>query len=287
MTSGASDDPPMPPSTMWFDAVGDELLAQRDDVVDQRARDGDRLGPAEALRGLGLGVRAPERGVLSGDAARDEVAHELRHDAVDGLGRRTGRDDLHAHLAASSAAVTVSSSSFQETMNLSTPSFSSSAVTSSYEMPTAAEGVELGLRRGVLAGDPVALDHAVVERGLEGLLGHRVDGVRHRELGDVERVGQVRVLDAGRGPQRALLVRAGGEQRLGALGGERLLEDLVGELRVGDAGLALERERLRVPIASRRLSISVSTRDTKNDATEWIVERSMPAALRAARGPSR
>ena len=26
-----------------------------------------------------------------------------------------------------------------------------------------------------------------------------------------------------------------------------------------------------MPIASSRLSISVSTRDTKNDATEWIV----------------
>ena len=34
-----------------------------------------------------------------------------------------------------------------------------------------------------------------------------------------------------------------------------------------------------VPIASSRLSISVSTRETKNDATEWIVERSRPAAF--------
>ena len=49
-----------------------------------------------------------------------------------------GRLDADGHFAASSAAVTVSSSSFQETMNLSTPSFSSSSVTSSYEMPCSA-----------------------------------------------------------------------------------------------------------------------------------------------------
>ena len=64
------------------------------------------------------------------------------------------------------------------------------------------------------------------------------------ELGRRRACRAGRVLDAGRGPQRTLLVGAGGEQRLRALGGELLLEQLVGELRVGDAGLALERERL-------------------------------------------
>ena len=34
-----------------------------------------------------------------------------------------------------------------------------------------------------------------------------------------------------------------------------------------------------MPIAVRRLSISVSTRDTKKEATEWMVDRSMPGGL--------
>ena len=60
----------------------------------------------------------------------------------DGRGGGTRHRDLHAHAldprpAASRAAETVSSSSFQETMNFSTPSFSSSAVISSYEIPSA------------------------------------------------------------------------------------------------------------------------------------------------------
>ena len=56
--------------------------------------------------------------------------------------------------------------------------------------------------------------------------------------------GQRRVLDAGRRPQRALLVGAGSQQRLGALGREFLLEQLVGEPGVRDAGLALQRHGL-------------------------------------------
>ena len=103
------------------------------------------------------------------------------------------------------------------------------------------EAVEDLVRVGVGAGDGVAGDHAVVEGRLERLLGHRVHGAGCDELGDVERVGQRRVLDAGRGPQRTLHVGAGIRQRLRALGGELLLEQLVGEARVRDAGLALQR----------------------------------------------
>src|SRR5690625_7079554 len=33
-----------------------------------------------------------------------------------------------------------------------------------------------------------------------------------------------------------------------------------------------------VPISSRRLSTSVSIRETKNEATEWMVDRSTPAS---------
>ncbi|SKS76383.1 Uncharacterised protein [Mycobacteroides abscessus subsp. abscessus] len=38
-----------------------------------------------------------------------------------------------------------------------------------------------------------------------------------------------------------------------------------------------------LPISSRRLSISVSTRETKNEATEWILDKSRPASLAASR----
>ena len=123
-------------------------------------------------------------------------------------------------------------------MNFSTPSSSSTWVTSSKSTPTAASCVEDAVRVGVGAGDGVAGDLAVVEGRLERLLGHRVHGAGGDELGDVERVGKRRVLDAGRGPQRPLHVGAGIRQRLGAVGGELLLEQLVREARVRDAGLA-------------------------------------------------
>ena len=100
------------------------------------------------------------------------------------------------------------------------------------------ELVEHAVRVGVGAGDGVAGDVAVVERRLERLLGHRVHGAGGDELGDVQGVGQRRVLDAGRGPQRTLHVGAGIRQRLRPVGGELLLEQLVRETRVRDAGLA-------------------------------------------------
>ncbi|SKF62406.1 Uncharacterised protein [Mycobacteroides abscessus subsp. abscessus] len=40
------------------------------------------------------------------------------------------------------------------------------------------------------------------------------------------------------------------------------------------------------PMASSRLSTSVSMRDTKTEATEWIVDRSIPAAA-ASSSPDR
>ena len=90
-------------------------------------------------------------------------------------------------------------------------------------------------------GHGVSVDHAVVERRLEGLLRHRVDRAARDELGDVQGVGQGRVLDAGRGPQRPLHVGAGIQQAFRAVGRELALEQLVGQARVRDARLALER----------------------------------------------
>ena len=55
--------------------------------------------------------------------------------------------------------------------------------------------------------DAVAPHLAVVGDGVEGLLGHRVDGVLDDEVDDVHRVVVVGVLHAGRRPQRPLLAR--------------------------------------------------------------------------------
>ena len=70
-------------------------------------------------------------GVLRGDAAGDEVGDE----AGDGAATASAAAPLTAMwkliVPPPARCVTVSSSSFQETMNFSTPSFSSRAVTSS------------------------------------------------------------------------------------------------------------------------------------------------------------
>jgi hypothetical protein len=52
------------------------------------------------------------------------------------------------------------------------------------------------------------------------------------------------------------------------------------------AALPLSALASSVPILSSRLSISVSTRETKKEATEPIADRSWPA-LRARSSPSR
>ena len=68
---------------------------------------------------------------------------------------------------------------------------------------------------------------------------------------------------------------------------EDLLVGRVGQPGVGNAGLRrVKAFASSEPIFSKRLSISVSTRDTKNEATEWILDRSCPACL-AASSPSR
>src|SRR4051794_40221678 len=96
--------------------------------------------------------------------------------------------------------------------------------------------------RGVVVG---LLDRGtglpVVRVGLQRLLRHRVHGAGGDELGDVHRVRVLGVLDARRRPQRPLRARPPGLQRPPPVGGEDLLVGLVGQPRIGDARLALER----------------------------------------------
>src|SRR3954451_24665030 len=104
--------------------------------------------------------------------------------------------------------------------------------------PELLERVQLGAGLLVGTGDGVAADLAVVLGGLQRGLGHGVHRVRRHQLVDVHGVLVRRVLHAGGGPQRTLLVGARGLQRVPAVGAEDLLVRLVGEARVGDAGLA-------------------------------------------------
>ena len=76
---------------------------------------------------------------------------------------------------------------------------------------------------------------------------------------------------------------ARGRRRLSAVsvaGFEDVLVGRVGQASIGEAAFPRSASASSVPIASRRWSISVSTRETKNEATEWIPERSWPAVLR-------
>ena len=109
-------------------------------------------------------------------------------------------------------------------------------------------------------------------------LRERVHGVAADQRVDVERGGVRRVLRRRRRPQRALHPRALRRERVPARAGERREELLVRELGVGDRGLA---RATRWPSGSRR-SVSVSTRLTKNDATDARCEMSSPAATRCS-----
>ncbi len=80
------------------------------------------------------------------------------------------------------------------------------ANTSSRSMPIACQVGEHRGRLLVGAVDGVAADHAVVGDGVDGLLRRGVDRVRRDQLDDVAGVVVRRVLDAGGGPQRTLLV---------------------------------------------------------------------------------
>src|SRR4051794_20355434 len=89
--------------------------------------------------------------------------------------------------------------------------------------PELLDGVEFGTGLLVRTGDRVAGDLAVVLGGPQGGLRHGVHGVGRDQLVDVQGVLVRRVLDAGRGPQRALLVGLRPVEGGPAVGGEDLL----------------------------------------------------------------
>ena len=122
-------------------AVGQDVT-QADDLVDQCPGLLGETDPGQPRAGLGLGGAAPERGVPAGDAGGDAVGDELLDGAGEGLlvGVAEGQlepvvRDLapagHFDRAPSRLSSTVASSSFQDFTNLSTPSFSRVAITSS------------------------------------------------------------------------------------------------------------------------------------------------------------
>ena len=72
------------------DALALELLAQGGDLAEQRPRGAGQVDPGQPDRRLGLGVRAPQGGVLG-----EQLAGELGLDEVgdlggDGIGCRAG-----------------------------------------------------------------------------------------------------------------------------------------------------------------------------------------------------
>ena len=129
------------------------------------------------------------------------------------------------------------SSLFIGTTNASMPSRSSWSVTSSRSIPASASAARSA---GRVLGRRGAGHLALARGGLQRRQRHRVDGVRRDEAVHVERVGIRGVLDAGRGPERALDRAAGVAQRGELLAAEHLLERPVGGARVGEPGAPLE-----------------------------------------------
>ena len=124
------------------------------------------------------------------------------------------------------------------------------------------------------AGD-VAVDRApgrsVVARGVDRLVGHRVDRVRPDQLVDVERVRVRRVLRRRRGPERPLHARALRGERLPARSREDPLERLVGDARVGDRRLALQ---VAAPgLLERGVDLAVDARDEEARDRREAVDR--------------
>ena len=295
MTSGASDEPPMPHSTTRSTPSPAQLLAQGRDLAEQRPGGAGQVDPGQPDRRLGLGVRAPERGVLGEQLARRTAPRRGRRRLVAMASAAAPDATTPSALTCRPAVGDVGAGEVEVGLRLVeqlAPGGLELLDALALEQrghvgvgdAEALEGVEHAAGLVVGAGDRVAGDLAVVGDGVEGLLRHGVDGVRGDQLGDVEGVGVGRVLDAGGGPQRTLGV-APRRRRGSSSAGSRRPPRRPGR-RAGRwprAALPLRALASSVPMASSRLSISVSTRETKNEATEWILERSLPSSRACSR----
>ena len=127
--------------------------------------------------------------------------------------------------------------------------------------------------------DRVAGVAAVVGDGVEGRLRHGVDHAGDDQLVDVSGVGIGGVLDPGGCPQGPLRMRAGAFERGPAIARHDAL--VAGGTPAGRSRwrpCRSARRPRRVPIVSSRGSTSASTRNTKNEATDSIPDRSSPVA---------
>src|SRR5688500_1414381 len=97
-----------------------------------------------------------------------------------------------------------------------------------------------------------ASDDAVIAERINGLRRHRVDGVGTDEGLDVHHVPVRRILGAGARPEGALHARALGGERLPSGARKALLEQGVGELRVGDSRATPQRPK-PLGVAGRRV----------------------------------
>ena len=132
----------------------------------------------------------------------------------------------------------------------------------------------------------IARHNAVTGDRAESGFGHRVDDARCDEVDDVARVGIGRILCRSRCPQRPLDVGTSGRQRLPPAGREDLLVALIGQAGIRDGRSPSEGGGVGSPDLSSCMSTAESTRETKKEATDWMVVQ-ITTFRRACSMPSR
>ena len=213
-----------------FAAVGE--LVQLAGVLEHLLADRE---PAQAVADLGDAGTAPERLVPLPDAPRDPLGLRLLH-ALDerrlevvrqrGGDRRraAGHDPLARELDTPDQGV--------ERLHELRDAVAQQRVGHvAHVDPRVREPLEVG-RRVLVGGGAAHLE--LLGAGQQRRHRHRVDRVRRHQPVHVLGLGVLRVLHAGRGPQRALHGAAGLAQAREALAQEELLEAHVGSARVGD-----------------------------------------------------
>ena len=103
MTSGASDEPPMPQSTTWSTPASASSLRSAATSPTSGRDAAGQADPGQPLRGLLLGVRAPQRRRPARTSLLAKPSVDQRRDVrADRVGGRAGGDDLErlAHCCA-------------------------------------------------------------------------------------------------------------------------------------------------------------------------------------------